>query len=330
MKRIKAIKISRLLLLVFTLVFSVTVLYLGFSKVLDFTQQRYRLAYVNELISKREDFISSLNKLQNSGNISDSTYENLRTMAKEDNQQAYADLFNYQNGQRIEDEDFEKIKKLDVENDGYRYMEILKNSYQIPESYIEFLLKDSDRYDFVAAYLDQDKYQKAPKKLTESLDEVPPLLQWDLRWGYIPYGDSNISIAGCGPTSLSMVYSYLLQDPTITPVTLARYSEDHGFYVTDVGTDHRIFSESAADYGLKEEEVAPTEEAIKNALQEGQILIVSVTPGDFTTTGHFVVVTGMNEGKLIVNDPNSIKNSNKLWDIDTLLAQTYKVWAYSK
>ena len=33
---------------------------------------------------------------------------------------------------------------------------------------------------------------------------IPLFLQWDTRWGYVPYGDGWIGNNGCGPTSLSM------------------------------------------------------------------------------------------------------------------------------
>jgi hypothetical protein len=52
--------------------------------------------------------------------------------------------------------------------------------------------------------------------------------------------------------------------------------------------------------------------------------------GDFTKAGHFIVLTGIDdEGKIVVNDPNSPNNSSKHWDIDTLISQMRNVWKYS-
>ena len=39
-------------------------------------------------------------------------------------------------------------------------------------------------------------------------------------------------------------------------------------------------------------------------------------PGEFTSNGHFIVLTGLQNGRLKINDPNSRKNSEKTWDID--------------
>ena len=52
-------------------------------------------------------------------------------------------------------------------------------------------------------------------------------------------------------------------------------------------------------------------------------------PGDFTTSGHFVVLTGVDsDGKITVNDSNSKKNSNKTWKIDDLMSQIRDLWVY--
>ncbi|HEY9575661.1 MAG TPA: papain-like cysteine protease family protein, partial [Lachnospiraceae bacterium] len=60
-------------------------------------------------------------------------------------------------------------------------------------------------------------------------------------------------------------------------------------------------------------------------------MICSVKPGDFTFTGHFIVLAGLDDsGKIIVNDPNSQKNSKKHWEIDRLLPQIKAIWKYSK
>ena len=53
-------------------------------------------------------------------------------------------------------------------------------------------------------------------------------------------------------------------------------------------------------------------------------------PGDFTEQGHFIVLTGVtDDGKIIVNDPNSRINSRKKWDAKRLLDQMKGMWAFS-
>ena len=57
-------------------------------------------------------------------------------------------------------------------------------------------------------------------------------------------------------------------------------------------------------------------------------IICSVRPGDFTTTGHFILLAGLEEGGIRVNDPNSPQNSEKLWAYETLEPQIRNLWAF--
>ena len=61
-------------------------------------------------------------------------------------------------------------------------------------------------------------------------------------------------------------------------------------------------------------------------LDVGNPIIVVVGPGDFTTDGHFLVLTGHSGDKITLNDPNSPTNSAKSWDYDTLDGQIQALW----
>ena len=63
------------------------------------------------------------------------------------------------------------------------------------------------------------------------------------------------------------------------------------------------------------------------ALEAGQLIICIMGPGVFTTTGHYIVLTGVEDGKFQVNDPNSRENSQKLWDYDEFADQIRNLWA---
>ena len=51
------------------------------------------------------------------------------------------------------------------------------------------------------------------------------------------------------------------------------------------------------------------------ALENGEPVICSMRPGDFTTKGHFIVLVGMEDGKIRVHDPNSAQRSSQLWGL---------------
>lgn len=52
-------------------------------------------------------------------------------------------------------------------------------------------------------------------------------------------------------------------------------------------------------------------------------------PGDFTSTGHFIVLVGIEDGKIRVNDPNSRARSQVLWEYDRLESQINNLWSYT-
>ena len=76
-------------------------------------------------------------------------------------------------------------------------------------------------------------------------------------------------------------------------------------------------------------ELPLSQSVMENALAAGEPIICSVGPGDFTTSGHFIVLAGLEDGKFQVRDPNRRSTSEKLWDYDTLAGQITNLWAFS-
>ena len=159
---------------------------------------------------------------------------------------------------------------------------------------------------------------------------IPLFLQWDERWGYETYGDGLLALTGCGPTCLSMVRCGLSGDTDWNPYQVAQLAQRQGYYEPGAGSSWTLMSEGAESLGLMASEVVFDEEHIRAALTEGCPIICSMGPGDFTTAGHFIVLTGTDDdGKIKVCDPNSRKRSEKTWDLSDLMAQMKNIWAYS-
>ena len=158
---------------------------------------------------------------------------------------------------------------------------------------------------------------------------MPYLYQTDPLWANKPYAGSNIRIAGCGPTSLSMVYTYLTGKTDLDPVAMASFAEEHNFAPTGA-TEWRFMTDGAAAIGLRSTPVAPSRASIASALDAGMPIICCLTPGDFTTVGHFLVIKGMDSrGMVEIHDPNSPYNSAKRWPISQILPQIEALWAFS-
>lgn len=204
----------------------------------------------------------------------------------------------------------------------------LDNLGQFDNDILLFYLANTERFEFVKAYPNRAELQTAPATLEESLESVPALLQWDTRWGYEPYADSTVYYAGCAPTSLSMVLSYLKKDPSLTPAVIKTYSEENGYFVSGAGTSNQLLVDYPDLQGVVVENLWADQESISQALQEGKVLIMNMAPGLFTQTGHFIVVAGEENGQMRILDPNSISRS-RLWSYEEVLPETLAVWAYS-
>ena len=58
----------------------------------------------------------------------------------------------------------------------------------------------------------------------------------------------------------------------------------------------------------------------------GKPIICAMGPGDFTSSGHYIVLVGVEDGLLRVNDPNSRENSGKLWKFEDIESQFRNLW----
>ena len=162
-----------------------------------------------------------------------------------------------------------------------------------------------------------------------SYDSVPLFLQWDKRWGYQLYGDQIMGLTGCGPTCLSMVAVYLLQDTNMNPAWMAEFSSRNGYCLPGNGTAWTLMSNGARQLGLNATELPLDKNRIIRNLKAGNPIICIMGAGDFTTSGHFIVLTGWQDGKITVNDPNSKMRSQQLYDYEHIKDQIRNLWVYT-
>ncbi|MCF0259419.1 MAG: C39 family peptidase [Erysipelotrichaceae bacterium] len=303
-------------------------LFWGISTYMDYRHQKSMKETISAVIEKHNSFVNQVNSIIKPDEISEENFETLKKMALTDTDFSLLDQFDPE--KRVEEAYFEQVKNLpNVEGDE-KAARLFLNISQYDDDILTFLFRDPDRYDFVAAFPERASHQAPVEQLTEDLSSIPGLIQWDLRWGYYPYGDSDIAVAGCAPTCLSMVLSYLKQDPSITPTAVADYAIANDMYVPGAGSAHTIFDGAASHWGVQSEGVPVSKEDVAKALSQEKLLILNMVPGTFTRTGHFIVAYADENGKLKIHDPNSITRSNELWDYDDVLNETSAIWAFSK
>jgi len=177
--------------------------------------------------------------------------------------------------------------------------------------------------------LDGTKQETDLSSLADS-EEVPLLLQFDDRWGYLPYGSGHIGYTGCGPVCLSMVAIYLTGDTSYTPEWMCNFATEEGYCSPGNGTAWTLFSQGAEKLGLTAKELPLVKGLITNELDKGNPVVIVVGPGDFTNTGHFLVLTGYDETGVTINVPFSAENSNRTWSYSQLEPQILNLWSLKK
>ncbi len=160
----------------------------------------------------------------------------------------------------------------------------------------------------------------------QDTDSVPLLMQWDERWGYTKYAGDLFGLTGCGPTCLSMVSIYLLHNTDYTPQYMAQFSSENGYSVSGSGSAWTLISEGGVKLGLDVTEIPLDKDRIVRNLEVGNPIICVMGPGDFTTTGHYIVMTDYIDGQIKVNDPNSIARSETLWNYEDIEDQIRNLW----
>ena len=164
----------------------------------------------------------------------------------------------------------------------------------------------------------------------QRFSEVPLYFQQD--YPETMYGKYSLKTYGCGITTMSMLASYMKDDPTLTPPAMC---ELFGSYCSEKGTAHTLFLEapSVLDfYAIKK--VSSWKEA-KEGLQEGKMVISLQHGGFWTSKGHYILITGITEdGQVTVRDSN-LYNYGKLeghktgtFDEDTVPKNGTIYWVY--
>ena len=198
---------------------------------------------------------------------------------------------------------------------------------QWPKELVALLDKNPETKDFVLNYpLQKDASPEIDLNECIDTDDVPLLFQWDQRWGYDRYAGELMGLSGCGPTCLSMVCLYLLDDPIYTPQYVAEFAKENGYSVDGNGSAWTLISKGGVELGLDVNEIPLDENRIVRNLEVGNPIICVVGPGDFTSTGHFIIITGYEDGFVSVNDPNSNARSEQLWDLKTVMSQIRNLW----
>ncbi len=182
----------------------------------------------------------------------------------------------------------------------------------------------------LSLFLGDSMFQKIPEgyetivplgdvRFTDGQTEVVYFNQLDKNYADKPYGTDNIGGYGCGPTAMAIVISSLT-DKTVDPVLMAQWSYENGYWCKGSGSYHSLIPEAAKAWGLSVKGCKASEEQkIVNALSSGKLVVAIMSRGHFTKSGHFIVLRGVKDGKILVADPVSRYRSEQLWDSSIII-----------
>ena len=123
---------------------------------------------------------------------------------------------------------------------------------------------------------------------------------------------------------------YLTRDEKLTPDKIAAYSMENGYYVEGTGTAWALMEDISKLYDIKVTKPRMSERAMKSVLDNGGGIVCAMGEGDFTVSGHFIVIYGYDSKGFKVNDPNCVARSSRRWTFDELEPQFKSIWGYEK
>ena len=145
-------------------------------------------------------------------------------------------------------------------------------------------------------------------------------LQTDPRWGSLDYSapgeKTTIAASGCGPTAMAMVLA-TWADPSVNPKTECAWALAHGYKAPRQGTYYGYFEPAGARYGLRVtrlnyaslygKSTSAYHAQARDALDRGELVIACMGPGNWTRSGHYVLVWKIEGDTIYINDPASTK-----------------------
>ncbi len=208
-------------------------------------------------------------------------------------------------------------------------------SYEFSDDVMKSISELREQYgvNYNASSLASDDYGKSFDGITFELNgsTVVYYNQGDAKWGDVVYGEryksdgtgDKIATHGCGPTALAMVVSSILRK-NITPDEVAAWAYESSYWIQDGGSMHAMMRGGAERWGIETYSINPFEEdktTLKTELQKGNLMIAIMGKGDFTNYGHFIVIRGYKNEKILVADPYNYAKTLQEWDVSVLWEQ---------
>lgn len=322
----RKIHYGRLAVIVLVPLLLICLCVLGIQKLIDHNIQSERMSVIEEKEKKVQDVQNAIAAASAPANLTPSSFAAFQDLAK-----AQLGSFDSQIKERIHtpltQEDVDAVQAMSSPEDLYK--NILDNIERYPQEYIDFLNKDPRRLNFVSAYVNQEPYVGGTDALTESLEEIPALVQYDLRWGYIPYSSSNIGLSGSYPTAISAAASYLTKNPGLTPIAAAQALSDAGAVLDDGSVITAALPAALPALGLEAAALPLDGQTLLELTEQRQVILGIAAPGTVSDEEQaFVISYSDQPDSLKVHFP-SFPADDRDMSTDEVLTFTSEVWGLS-
>ena len=172
-----------------------------------------------------------------------------------------------------------------------------------------------------------------------------PVSYWqtDPRWRHRDYsapGESTtIGASGCGPTAMAMVLATWC-DPSVTPETECAWALRHGYKAPHSGTYYGYFVPAGERYGLTVTRLnwatlygsaqSPCHAVARAAVDRGDLVIACMGKGNWTRSGHYVLVWKIQGNTVYINDPASTASRRVRGDYALFRSQVKYYWSITR
>lgn len=231
------------------------------------------------------------------------------------------DLYGY--GDEISDEEIVKEKGFEDEagrvffkNPGTLTYDLYSGKGEIISIINGYQVGEYDEWGTTLGYL----IDLAGLEFVENFSKIIQYFQGDFA-NVSMIGKYTIKSSGCGPTCMAMIIDSLT-NANIGVEGMAKWAVDNKYYLAGQGSKWSLIPDSAAAFGLNCNGIRRNDsQSLATALSSGNPVVMICGKGDFTSGGHFMVLTGIDEnGMVSINDPASRKRTNTKYPLSQIMA----------
>lgn len=273
------------------------------------------------------EYASAVHSLTKPEGWSDQAFENIKFAALQAYDQSQLNTLSLALEGNIDaSAQAESLTSVSTQEGIEAYKNLFANPASIPANVIN-VAQNKDMIDFVMNYGKSTGIDPNQVTLGDVTTQMPDLKTFDPSWGYVDYGVGCFAQNGAAPTVISQVFSYCLDDPTLTPYKVAQWANEAGYALNPVvSEDDNIVYAAAMNFGVNLNPLLNYSTLISDQIYYGYpVILITGT----IEAPYFYAVYGLDEaGNWLAFDPLSASSPTVLNPDETeqTLIKAYALW----